>query len=127
MIKVKRVWLDLGLVLFFREVIYEKLKYYDKIFCKNNYYCFLLLEIFENKIVIIFNGIELFFFLFYENFKEFNKIIYVLNYIRGLERMLEFGWLIIKKEILLVELNIYYGWSRKVELDWKEKMLKLMV
>ncbi|GGA13532.1 glycosyltransferase family 4 protein [Okeania sp. KiyG1] len=125
-IKSKRVWLDLGSVLLPREVTYEKLKHYDKIFCKNNYHRSLLPEIPDNKIAIIPNGIEPSFSSLYENSKDSNKIIYASNYIRGLERMLEFGWPIINKEIPSAELNIYYGWSSKVEADWKEKMLKLM-
>ncbi|MDJ0553301.1 MAG: glycosyltransferase family 1 protein [Microcoleaceae cyanobacterium MO_207.B10] len=124
--KAKRVWLDLGSVLLPREVTYEKLKHYDKIFCKNNYHRSLLPEIPDHKIAIIPNGIDREFINLKDNPKEPYKIIYASNYIRGLERMLEFGWPIIKREIPEAQLNIYYGWGKKVDPAWKTKMLKLM-
>jgi hypothetical protein len=125
-IKAKRVWLDLGSVLLPEQVTYEKLKHYDKIFCKNNYHRSLLPEIPDHKIAIISNGIEPRFIDLKNNPKNPHKLIYASNYIRGLERMLEFGWPIIKREIPEAELHIYYGWDQRIDLEWKNKMLQLM-
>ncbi|NOK71006.1 MAG: hypothetical protein GFH25_541266n55 [Chloroflexi bacterium AL-N10] len=125
-IKAKRVWLDLGSVLLPKEVTYEKLKNYDKIFCKNNYHRSLLPEIPDSKIAIIPNGFDPEFITFKKNNKQPNKLIYASNYIRGLEKMLEFGWPIIKKEIPEAELHIYYGWDKKTKLEVKNRIIKLM-
>lgn len=126
-IKANQVWLDLGQgVLLPKQAKYDKLKDYDRIFCKNNYHRSLLPEIPESKITIIPNGVDSQFLRLKDNAKQPNKIIYASNYIRGLESMLEFGWPIIKKEVPEAELHIYYGWPKNIELDWQEMMLKLM-
>jgi len=123
----KRVWLDLGKgVLLPEEAKYEKLKKYDKIFCKNNYHRSTLPEIPDGKIAIIPNGVESSYLELRQNEKDPDKVIYASNYIRGLERMLEFGWPIVKKAVPSAQLHIYYGWPREVDPAWKEKMLKLM-
>ncbi|MDJ1185322.1 glycosyltransferase family 4 protein [Roseofilum casamattae] len=125
-IAANRVWLDLGSVLLPKEVTYEKLKGYDKIFCKNNFHRSLLPEIPDGNIAIIPNGFDSSFLKFCDREKDPNKIIYASNYIRGLERMLEFGWPLISREIPEAKLHIYYGWPREIEPEWKQKMLDLM-
>lgn len=126
-IKANRVWLDLGKgVLLPRESTYEKLCKYDKIFCKNNFHRSTLPDIPDEKIVIIPNGLDDNFQSLRENPKDPHKIIYASNYSRGLERMLEFGWPLIKQELPLAELHIFYGWPKGVSEEWKAKMVKLM-
>jgi glycosyltransferase involved in cell wall biosynthesis len=125
-IEAKRVWLDLGSVLLPEEVTYEKLKGYDKIFCKNLFHRSLLPEIPDQKIAIIPNGFDSSFLKFCGQPKDPYKIIYASNYIRGLERMLEFGWPVIHQEIPEAKLHIYYGWPRQAKEDWKRKMEELM-
>jgi hypothetical protein len=126
-IKANRVWLDLGKgVLLPEEVTYEKLKHYHKIFCKNNFHRSTLPEIPDEQIVILPNGIDSTFAELFESPKDPNKIIYASNYIRGLERMLEFGWPIIRQAVPTAELHIYYGWPREPDPAWREKMMSLM-
>jgi len=125
-VKAKRVWLDLGSVLLPEEVTEEKLRGYDKIFCKNLFHRSLLPEIPDRKIAIIPNGFDSSFLKFCGQVKDPDKIIYASNYIRGLEKMLEFGWPVIHEQIPEATLHIYYGWPRKMKEDWKEKMEQLM-
>ena len=126
-IKATRVWLDLGKgVLLPEEAAYQKLKGYNKVFCKNIFHRSTLPEIPESKIAIIPNGIDKEFASLYEEPKDINRIIYASNYIRGLERMLEFGWPLIKSELPNAELHIFYGWGKNLDPAWKRKMLNLM-
>ncbi|WP_008311051.1 hypothetical protein [Leptolyngbya sp. PCC 6406] len=126
-VKSKRIWLDLGKgVLLPEESSYEKLKHYDKIFCKNNFHRSTLPEIPDDKIAIIPNGVDSRFSVLSSEKKEPMKIIYASNYSRGLEYMLRFGWPLILEEVPQAELHIFYGWSSKVSVDWKNMMLSLM-
>lgn len=129
--KAKRIFLDLHEVLQPEQVVTEKLNKFDKIFVKSQYHRSLLPQISGDKIKIITNGFDLN-YLNYNNFpKDFYKIIYASNYVRGLEKMLLYGWPIIKKEVPQAHLDIYYGWqdhddSKKELRLWKEKMIELM-
>jgi glycosyltransferase involved in cell wall biosynthesis len=126
-IRANRVWLDLGKgVLLPQQSEYEKLKHYDKIFCKNEFHRSTLPEIPDQKIAIISNGIDEKFSPLSNNHKANHKLIYASNYIRGLEHMLEFGWPIIRSEIPDAELHIYYGWGRNLKPDWQQKMMGLL-
>lgn len=124
--KTNRLWLDLGSVLLPQEVTAKKLEHYDRIFCKNNYHRSLLPEIDDSKIAIIPNGIDKKFISLKDNSKDLNKIIYASNYIRGLEKMLQYGWHIIKREIPSAELFIYYGWNKKTDSKTKNRITQLM-
>jgi hypothetical protein len=129
--KANQIWLDLHEVLLPEQVTKEKLTRFKTIFVKSKYHRSLLPEIEDKQIKIIPNGVSKEFFKYDNLPKQPYKIIYASNYGRGLEKMLEFGWPIIKKEIPEAELHIYYGWSiipeNKPQLYlWKEKMLKLM-
>lgn len=126
-VQANRVWLDLGKgVLLPEEAQYEKLKNYDLIFCKTSFHRSTLTEIPDHKVVVIPNGVDPSFLHLAKNPKEPYKLIYASNYIRGLDRMLEFGWPIIQKEIPEATLHIYYGWPREAKPEWKDKMLQLM-
>jgi glycosyltransferase involved in cell wall biosynthesis len=126
-IKANRVWLDLGKgVLLPQESTYQKLGNYDKIFCKNKFHRSTLPEIPDKKIAIIPNGLDDDFQKLRSNPKNPNKIIYASNYARGLERMLEFGWPLIRQELPFAELHIFYGWPQGISQEWKAKMDKLM-
>ncbi len=130
-IKAKNLWLDLHEVLLPEQVTKAKLAKFHRIFVKSNYHRQLLPEIRDSQITIISNGCYKHGLNLSNNPKETNKLIYASNYIRGLERMLTYGWPIIKKEIPQARLHIYYGWQcfnprtpeQKV---WKDKMMELM-
>lgn len=126
-----KVWLDLHEVMQPHQVSKSKLNNFDRVFVKSAYHRSLLPEIEEEKIAIIPNGVDLSGFQYSQSFKDPYKLIYASNYMRGLERMLQYGWPIIKKEVPEAHLHIYYGWSgndfSKPELQaWKETMIELM-
>lgn len=126
-IRARQVWLDLGKgVLLPKESSYEKLKHYDKIFCKNAFHRSTLPEIPDEKIAVIPNGVESRFLSLRDHPKEPFKVIYASNYGRGLELMLKFGWPIIKEQVPEAELHICYGWPRGVDPTWKRQMAALM-
>lgn len=129
--KAKRIWLDLHEVLRPEQVTKGKLEKYDKIFVKSAYHRSLLPEVGEEQVAIASNGVDAAYFQYSQAAKDPYKLIYASNYIRGLERMLTYGWPIINKEIPQAHLHIYYGWPRtennKPEnKSWTEKMMKLM-
>ncbi|MDJ1169428.1 glycosyltransferase family 1 protein [Roseofilum sp. BLCC_M154] len=129
--KAKRIWLDLHEVMQPDQVTKSKLKNFDCVFVKSAYHRSLLPEIEETTIAIIPNGVDPSYFEYSKCYKDPYKLVYASNYIRGLERMLQYGWPIIKKEIPEAHLHIYYGWSgndfSKPEVQaWKEKMIALM-
>lgn len=129
--KANKVCLDLHEVLQPQQVSKSKLKNFDRVFVKSAYHRSLLPEIAEEKIAIIPNGVDPSYFQYSQSSKEPYKLIYASNYIRGLERMLQYGWPIIKREIPQAHLHIYYGWSgndcSRPEIQaWKEKMMELM-
>ena len=113
------------------QVTPQKLAKFDKIFVKSQYHRSLLPEIPDSKITIITNGADAVYFEYASLPKEPYKIIYASNYIRGLERMLLWGWPIIKKEVPEAHLDIYYGWhtldeSKPKNREWKAKMIELI-
>ncbi len=93
--KANRIFLDLHEVLLSEQVTPQKLVKFDKIFVKSQYHRSLLPEISDSKIAIITNGADAAYFEYSSLPKEPYKIIYASNYIRGLERMLLWGWPII--------------------------------
>ena len=122
-----RVWLDLGKgVLLPHEAEYDKLKNYDKIFCKTSFHRNSLPEVPDEKVAVIPNGVDSSYLDLVDAKKDPYKIIYASNYIRGLDRMLEWGWPIIREQIPEATLYIYYGWPRKIEPEWQAKMETLM-
>jgi glycosyltransferase involved in cell wall biosynthesis len=129
--KAKRIFLDLHEVLMPEQVTPEKLAKFDKIFVKSRYHRSLLPLISDSKIAIITNGANRIFFDYSNTAKDPYQLIYASNYMRGLERMLSYGWPIIKKEVPQAYLKIYYGWqsldeSKPKNREWKAKMIDLM-
>ncbi|NEQ36352.1 MAG: glycosyltransferase family 4 protein [Okeania sp. SIO3I5] len=129
--KANRIFLDIHEVLLPEQVTPQKLGKFDKIFVKSQYHRSLLPEIPDSKIAIITNGADTAYLEYISLPKEPYKIIYASNYIRGLERMLLWGWPIIKKEVPEANLDIYYGWhtldeSKPENREWKAKMIELM-
>jgi len=129
--KANKIWLDLHEVMQPHQVRKSKLMNFDRVFVKSAYHRSLLPETEENKITIIPNGIDPYYFHYSQAPKDPYKLIYASNYIRGLERMLQYGWPIIKQVVPQAHLHIYYGWSgndlSKPEIQaWKEKMMELM-
>lgn len=129
--KANKIWLDLHEVMQPDQVSKSKLKNFDRVFVKSAYHRSLLPEIAEEKIAIVPNGVDPSYFQYSQSSKDPYKLIYASNYIRGLERMLQYGWPIIKREIPQAHLHLYYGWSgndfSKPELQaWKEKMMALI-
>lgn len=132
-IKARKVFLDLHDVPEAGEYTKERLKRVDKIFVKSPYHRSLLPDVPDEKFVIIPNGIDLT-TLPKEIKKEGVKVVYASSYDRGLEKVLEIGWPIIKKAVPEAELHIFYGWNLFESLNkhnpermaWKKKMDKLM-
>jgi len=129
--KAKRIWLDLHEVMQPAQVSAVKLEKFDKIFVKSAYHRSLLPEIGEEKVAIAPNGVDAAYFQYSTRAKDPYKLIYASNYIRGLERMLRYGWPKIEKEVPEAHLHIYYGWhghdyTRPELQTWKEKMMELM-
>lgn len=135
--KARRIWLDLHEFLLPEQLTKKKLSPYQKIFVKSQAHRQMLTEIEDEQIAIIPNGVESRYIPEKNPVKLPYKLIYASDYTRGLERMLTYGWPIIKKEIPEAELNIYYGFgavdTRKGNEEtipnspaWQEKMLKLM-
>jgi hypothetical protein len=125
----RQVWLDLHEVLSPDQVSWENLSIYNRVFVKSQYHRTLIPEIPDERLSIISNGIDSTYFELRTTPKQSHKLIYASNYLRGLERMLAWGWPIIKREIPNAELHIYYGWkgdNHPQYLAWKDKMLKLM-
>ncbi len=128
--KANRIFLEVQEVLLPEQVIQKKLNKFSKIFVKCHYHRTLFPEISDEQIAIISNGSDD--FLKYQNqSKDPYKLIYASNYIRGLERMLTYGWPIIQKEVPQAHLHIYYGWSNLDESNsekrvWKARMIELM-
>lgn len=129
--KAKRIFLDLHEVLQPEQVAEKQLKKFDKIFVKSQYHRSLLPQITDEQIKIVTNGFNSDYLKYNNLTKEPYKIIYASNYIRGLEKMLLYGWPIIKSEVPQAYLDIYYGWQdhdeTKKDLQlWKGKMIELM-
>ncbi|ACK66599.1 hypothetical protein PCC8801_2594 [Rippkaea orientalis PCC 8801] len=135
--KANRIWLELQEMLLPQQVTKEKLRLFQKIFVKSNYHRSMMPEIEDQQIAIIPNGVDKKYSQWSQNPKDPYKLIYASNYTRGLERMLAFGWPIIKKEVPQASLHIYYGWpalNPKNPDDentigtaaWRKKMEQLM-
>lgn len=127
-IQAKRLYADIHEVLLPHQVTREKLKNYDKIFVKSQWQRQLFPEIPDAQIAVVPNGFDPQLLQFEPVPRQPYKLIYASNYSRGLERMLEFGWPLIREAIPEAELYIYYGWSQECDRDaaWKQKMLALM-
>ena len=79
------------------------------------------------KNVVVPNGINT--KLFSQNFninREPKRFCYTSNYQNGLERILEFGWPIIRKNHPEAEFHIYYGFNRCSQ-ELKDKLKTLMM
>lgn len=131
-IKARRVWLDLHEVLTPEQVTRKKLEKFHKVFIRSDYQRSLIPEIEDEKIVIIPNGFDSSYCQWENVKKEPYQLIYASNYARGLEKMLRYGWPIVKREIPEAELHIYYGWSglnenkSEEKKNWKHKIMELM-
>lgn len=135
--KANQIWLELQEMLLADQVTKNKLVKYHKIFVKSQYHRNMMPEVDNSKICIIPNGVEKSYTQWSQNPKDPYKLIYASNYIRGLERMLTFGWPIIKREVPEAHLHIYYGWPALKSQNqddentvgtraWRQKMQTLM-
>ncbi len=107
--KANRIWLELQEMLLPEQVTEDKLAKFDKIFVRSQYHQTILPKIEDARICLLPNGVESNYAAWRDNPKAPYKLIYASSYNRGLERMLTYGWPIIKREIPQATLYIYYG------------------
>lgn len=128
-----RIFLDLHDVPEPIEYTLERMAKLDKILVKSAFHRTMLPEIPDSKFVVISNGIDKNFLTDSKLDRQWNKLVYASSHYRGLEKMLTYGWPIIKKQVPDAELGIYYGWHLfdrvygrdKEKLKWKAHIEEL--
>jgi hypothetical protein len=126
-----RILLDLHEVLRPEQVKPQSLTAYTQVFVKSQYHRTLVPELTDTQVAIIPNGCDPHWLTSAPQARDPYKLIYTSNYIRGLERMLRYGWPIIQREIPQAHLHIYYGWQSVDTTNpklaaWKQSMLSLL-
>ena len=106
----------------------------DNVFVKSEFHKSKLYEKFgddelNEKVVVIENGINtelLDLIKDLEFVRNKNKLLYTSSYVRGIEKMLEYGFPYIKKHCPDVEFHVCYGMELIVDNKFKNRMNKLL-